>query len=282
MASAKSRLGRPSMSRKKRCRLRSSSCTCRVCSSARAICPRKMTNNRERKMDFFGTVTVSILEARLDSSGHYVSNSFAVMRAERGFSRARPLRFVFRFRRHLRNARRHRRRDEEQKCAEIPGRSRNGPLPFWVDEKRERERKQSRPEHHRDRAQTADGALQFALLRLAHAMRHHSVRRWARYVPDRNDRNRSQINRAASRQPSHQNSQPAKKLAEIKCPPFSDARDDRTHQPGRNHRGANAGERERRADASGRPRVTIDRVERPDVKNFVREVADELDRRELE
>src|SRR5205085_12343874 len=97
-----------------------------------------------------------------------------------------------------------------------------------------------------------------------------------------NDRDATQINSTASSETIYQDSQPDKKLAEIKCPAFSDARDDGTHEPGRNHRGANPGERERRADASGRPRITIDRVERPDVENFVREVADELDRRELE
>ena len=67
--------------------------------------------------------------------------------------------------RHLRllDGKRHGHGDEKQSRRQVPRRPRQSPTVFRIYEPREREREESRPDQHRDRAQAADRALQFAL-----------------------------------------------------------------------------------------------------------------------
>src|ERR1700731_747827 len=199
--------------------------------------PRKMTSNRERRTEFLGTVTVSILEARLDSSGHYDSNSFAVTQPTPRFSSARFLQLGFRWRGQARNSRCHKHGDEEQKRAEKPRRAREVPAFCRINEKRKGKREQSRSENPGEADQATDRALQLALFRFTHAPRHHSLRGRGRDRPNHHHRNREEKKEGVRREARQDHPERAKKLSEVERPPFAQARDDRLHHPGGNHDG---------------------------------------------
>ena len=156
------------------------------------------------------------------------------------------------------------------------------PPALLVDKECEREGEQGRPENPGEAGQAADRALQLALFRFAYAARHHPLRRRARDRPEHHHRNREKEISGGPRQTGQNHSECAEKLADIERPPFAEARNDRLHHARRNDNGTGAHQRERKPDHSFLPGVTKNRVERPDVENFVRDVADELDRGEPE
>src|SRR6266480_1947176 len=150
-----------------------------------------------------------------------------------------------------------------------------------IDEPGEDSREQERPDDERDGAQTLDRSLQFALLSFAHAVSHHSLRCWKGNVPHRNHRDRSNVKPAGSGQTGNDHSDCSEKLTDVKCPPFTEPRNDSSGESAGNRRRKHAYNCKRNTNGGLVPSVTINRIKRPDDENFVRDVGEKLECGEL-
>src|SRR5262249_14706488 len=140
---------------------------------------------------------------------------------------------------------------------------------FGIDEPREYSRKQKRTDDERDRAKALNRALQFALLALAHAMGHHTLRGRKRNVPHRDDWDRRDVNQAGSGDTGNHHSHRAKELADVKRAPFTKPSHDAPGESAGNCGRENTHDSERNTDHGLAPKITIDRVQRPDHEYFV-------------
>src|ERR1700731_2019216 len=176
----------------------------------------------------------------------------------------------------LRDSRRHQHRAEKQGSGEIVGRTGKMKRVSRIDKPSIGPRKQARANQKRDRAQTAERSLQFALLPFAHPPRHDSLRRRHRNVPERNDRDGTEKEQAASRQSGHDHSTRAEKLSGVKGSSFAETFNHERSKAARDGGGANTDDGQRETHHTLAPAVTIDRVEGPDAEYIVREVSEEL------
>src|SRR5438128_1283811 len=112
-------------------------------------------------------------------------------------------------------------------------------------------------------------------------MSHHPLGSREGNIPHGNHRDRSNVKAACSSQTGNDHSDCTKKLADVKSAPFTKPADDSSGESARNRRRENAYHRKRNSDRSLAPRVAINRVERPDHEDFVRDVGEKLQRGEL-
>ena len=107
-------------------------------------------------------------------------------------------------------------------------------------------------------------------------MGHHSLRRGERNIPHRDHRDGGHINDPVSRETGNDHADRAEKLADVKCAPFTEPRHDSPSKAARNGRREDPHDRERSANHGLAPLVTVNRVERPNHEDFVRDVGKKL------